>query len=91
MIERRLTENGQSIEEMLRQQTESKTPIDNVSPMIYTPRKEGVKPEYDIRTDRFEIAIDAMDKFSKSGNAHKDENAENLTQETEKPAETKNE
>lgn len=83
MIERRLTEDGQSIEEMLRQQTETKAPIDNVSPMIYTERKDGVHPEYDIRTDRFEIAIDAMDKFSKSGNAHKDEDARQNTTQTQ--------
>lgn len=39
---------------------------DGVFPTIYTEKKDGVRPEYDIRTDRFEIAIDAMDKISKS-------------------------
>lgn len=34
--------------------------------MNYTERSEGVRPEYDIRTDRFEIAQEAMDKASKS-------------------------
>lgn len=39
---------------------------DGVFPTIYTEKKDGVRPEYDIRTDRFEIAIDAMDKINQS-------------------------
>ena len=37
-------------------------PISEGSPLIYTERKEGVLPGYDVRTDRFEVAVDAMDK-----------------------------
>lgn len=29
-------------------------------------KKDGVQPEYDIRTDRFEVALDAMDKINQS-------------------------
>lgn len=39
---------------------------DGVFPTIYTEKKDGVLPEYDIRTDRFEVAIDAIDKINKS-------------------------
>lgn len=39
---------------------------DGVFPTIYTEKKDGVRPEYDIRTDRFEVAIDAMDKINQS-------------------------
>lgn len=39
---------------------------DGVFPTIYTEKKDGVRPEYDIRTDRFEIAIDAIDKINQS-------------------------
>lgn len=39
---------------------------DGVFPTIYTEKKDGVRPEYDIRTDRFEIAIEAMDKINQS-------------------------
>ena len=35
-------------------------------PTIYTEKKDGVQPEFDIRTDRFEIAIDAIDKINQS-------------------------
>lgn len=39
---------------------------DGVFPIIYTEKKDGVLPEYDIRTDRFEVAIDAIDKINQS-------------------------
>lgn len=39
---------------------------DGVFPTIYTEKKDGVQPEYDIRTDRFEVAIDAIDKINLS-------------------------
>lgn len=45
---------------------ESKDMEDGVFPTIYTEKKDGVKPEFDIRTDRFEIAIEAIDKINQS-------------------------
>lgn len=51
---------GQSLEEKIRRITESEAPIEAIAPMIYTERKEGVKPEYDIRADKWEIAQQAM-------------------------------
>lgn len=45
---------------------ESNSMEDGVFPTIYTEKKDGVKPEFDIRTDRFEVAIDAIDKINQS-------------------------
>ena len=45
---------------------ESSDMEDGVFPTIYTEKKDGVMPEYDIRTDRFEVAIDAIDKINES-------------------------
>lgn len=45
---------------------ESKDMEDGVFPTIYTEKKDGVMPEYDIRTDRFEIALEAIDKINRS-------------------------
>lgn len=45
---------------------ESSSMEDGVFPTIYTEKRDGVLPEYDIRTDRFEVAIDAMDKINQS-------------------------
>lgn len=38
--------------------------IEETAPYIYTERKDGVRPEYNIRTDRFDIAIDAMEQVN---------------------------
>lgn len=45
---------------------ESSNMEDGVFPTIYTEKKDGVQPEFDIRTDRFEVALDAMDKINQS-------------------------
>lgn len=45
---------------------ESNDMQDGVFPTIYTEKKDGVQPEFDIRTDRFEVAIDAIDKINQS-------------------------
>lgn len=51
---------------------EQKTPIKAVSPIIYTERRDGVKPEFDIRTDRWEIAETMMGHKHKSDIAKRD-------------------
>lgn len=55
-----------SIEEEMRIAESTKIPIKATSPDIFTARKDGVLAETNIRTDRFEIAMNAMDKVSKS-------------------------
>ena len=54
----------------------NKEPLKDGAPMIYTERKAGVLPEHDIRTDRMEIAIDAMDKVEKSYKARRENRGE---------------
>ena len=56
---------GESLEEKVRRVVDSGAPIESISPEYYTERKEGVKPETDIRTDRFDIALNAMDGITK--------------------------
>ena len=36
-------------------------PITDGAPIIYTEKKDGVLPQYDIRTDKWDIAQTAMD------------------------------
>lgn len=54
---------GETIEEKLRKITAEKEPIGQVFPKIYTDRKDGVLPGYNIRSDRFEIARIAKEKI----------------------------
>ncbi len=55
-------------------------PISDGAPIIHTERKDGVLPAYDIRTDRFEIAIEAMDKVTGSKLAKRDGNIVDMPQ-----------
>lgn len=64
---------GETIEMKIRRITNNKEPISDGAPIIYTERKEGVKPEFNIRTDRWEIAVDAMDKVSSNKIAKREE------------------
>ena len=63
---------GESIETKMERITTNREPIKDGAPIIFTERKDGVKPEYDIRTDRFEIAIDAMTAVDKSNKAKRE-------------------
>ena len=40
-------------------------PIKDRAPAVYTERKEGVRADTNIRTDRFELAVEATDKITK--------------------------
>ena len=54
--------------------TTNAEPITDGAPLLYTDRKDGVKAEYDIRTDRWDLAIDAMDYASRTNTAKRMEN-----------------
>ena len=57
---------GESLEKKVKRIVENREPISDGAPIIYTERGKGVQPEYNIRTDRFEIAVEATDAISKS-------------------------
>lgn len=63
---------GETLEQKLERMLESKEPITNGAPIIFQDRKEGVNPAHDIRTDRFEVAIDAADKNTKMQQAKRE-------------------
>ena len=44
------TKEGEYIEEKVRRITENNEPIEDGAPIIYTERKDGVNPAYNIRT-----------------------------------------
>ena len=59
-------EAGESIEEKMRRVTQTNEPIDNTAPITYTERKDGVRPEFDFHTDKWEYAQNAMGKVTKT-------------------------
>lgn len=56
---------GETIEAKIRRIMSNGEGIEDGAPLIFTEREEGVRPEYDIRTDRFELAVEAQDKINK--------------------------
>lgn len=59
-------QKGEPIEVKMRRIMSNKEPITDGAEIIYTDRKDGVLPGYNIRTDRWDAALDAMDIVSKS-------------------------
>jgi hypothetical protein len=63
---------GEPIELKIERIVSNKEPISDGAPSIFTERKDGVVSAYNIRTDRFEIAAEAMDKVAGSIQAKRD-------------------
>ena len=64
---------GESLETKVSRMVKNKEPINAEGiGMIYTERKKGVLPETNVRTDRWEIATDAMGVVEKSHKAKRD-------------------
>ena len=59
-------QEGETIETKVARITQNKEPITDSAPIIFTEKKDGVLPAYNIRTDRFDIALEAMDKIGRS-------------------------
>lgn len=57
-------EEGENIITKVRRILDENEPLTDGAPLIYTPKEDGVKPEFDIRTDKWQIAINAMDKVN---------------------------
>lgn len=57
---------AEGLEVKLRRITETNEPLAGDIPIVYTKKTDGVLPAYDIRTDRFEIAREAMSKVQES-------------------------
>lgn len=73
---RKFLREGESIEEKMRRVTTTNEPIDDIAPPIYQERSAGVDPACDPRTDRFDLAIDAMDRVYENEIAKRNEKAE---------------
>lgn len=74
---------GEPIEHKIQRIMNNSEPITDGAPIIYMERKEGVLPQYDIRTDRFDIALDAMDIVAKTKVAQRAERQEKSSEGTE--------
>lgn len=64
---------GETIEQKIHRIVNNKEPIKDSAPIVYTERKNGVEAQYNIRTDRFEIAVETMDNGAKGHQARRQE------------------
>ena len=76
---------GESIEKKVSKLIENNEPITDGAPIIFTEKKDGVLPQYDIRTDKWDVAQSAMDlanasKIAKSRGMKKPEEQEQSTE-----------
>lgn len=82
---------GESIETKVARMIENNEPITDSAPIIYTEKKDGVRPEFDIRTDKWEIAQNAMDNVNKSKIAKSKQFLQETDEQKQDPSVTENE
>lgn len=73
--------DGESMEEKLRRVMNNKEPIDSVAERIYTDRKDGVQPEFDIRTDKWELAAEGFNAINNDNLAQSEAKRKSLGEE----------
>jgi len=56
---------GERIEDKVARIVNNKEPIKDGAPLIYHERKDGLDPKCDIRTDRFDVAMEVQDKYAR--------------------------
>lgn len=56
---------GELIESKVKRMTENKEPIKDGAPIAYTEKKDGVLPQYNIRTDKWDLVLDKMEAANK--------------------------
>lgn len=64
---------GETMEQRVERIMSNREPILDSAPRIYTDRKDGVRPEFDIRTDKWEILADNRHAFATAIEAKKAE------------------
>lgn len=57
---------GESIENKIARIVDNNEPVTDGAPLIYTEKKDGVVQGYNIRADKWDIAINAMDAVNKT-------------------------
>lgn len=62
MIE--MTEEGETLIKKIQRILDENEPLTDGAPMIYTPKQEGVRDDCNIRTDKWALAMDAMDRVN---------------------------
>lgn len=57
-------EEGETLIKKIQRIMDENEPLKDGAPMIYTPKQAGVRPDCDIRTDKWDIAMKAMNRVN---------------------------
>ena len=58
----KMTDSGETLIKKCQRILDEGEPLTDGAPMIYTPKQAGVKPECNVRADKWDIAMKAMDR-----------------------------
>ena len=83
--------DGESIETKVERVVQNKEPIEDGAEIIYTEKKQRVQPQYDIRTDKWEVAQEAMNLAHANRIAKSDGSLEKWQQEQQQQQQQKDE
>ena len=86
MIE--MTEEGETLIKKIQRILDENEPLTDGAPMIYTPKQTGVRDDCNVRTDKWALAMEAMDRvnnyklneYLKKGEAETPKTAESQTE-----------
>ena len=59
-------EEGETLIKKVQRIMDENEPLKDGAPLIYTPKQAGVRADCDIRTDKWDIALDAMAKVNQT-------------------------
>lgn len=76
---------GERIEIMIEKYKNNSADIEGKGELLYTERRDGVVAGYNIRTDRFEVALDAADKIESSYQSKREERLKIVKDDTAEP------
>lgn len=80
---------GETIEDKMNRIVNNGEPIkERGVRLIYQERKDGVQPDFDITTDKMEVALEAMDYASKSHRGKRNQRIEDAKKNMEKEKES---
>lgn len=60
----KMIDSGETLIKKCQRILDEGEPLTDGAPIIYTPKQAGVKPECNVRTDKWNIAMEAMDRVN---------------------------
>ena len=60
----KMTEKGETLIKKIQRILDENEPLTDGAPMIYTPKQAGVRDDCNVRTDKWTLAMNAMDRVN---------------------------